>query len=342
MEKQIKRSPLLTLGIPTFNRSLYLNKAIESVFKEITSNDLEIEVLISDNNSTDNTKEIVEKWNEKFEINYSRNKTNLGFDKNIDLIVKNAKSDFVLIMSDDDIIYPNSLNLYLDILKANKNVSIIIGKAKFMDNVMKKEIKTFSDKAFKNFKESKVYEFENGLELFSHTKKIFCGITGVLFNKRKYLEEQFSAFYNSQFLHTAAIFKILSYNNSKVFIINKPCFYYRLGNSKNSKIKSQYDIMKTGLGILDLLIKIKNFYPLDVWNPIYNKELNWSRSLLIGIKAREGIAEGIIEKYKVLIDENRKLKFIDYIIFNSPDIFFRFFYLIYRFFKFGSFRYNNL
>ena len=334
------KKSILTIGIPTYNRANQLDKAIKVIFEELSSLKHKVELLVSDNNSNDNTFKVVDKWREKLDINYFKNETNLGFDSNVDLVVKNASSNYVLILSDDDILIPGSLKYYLDIISKTKDVSIIIGKARFMNHEMNHEVLNFSDKAFSKFKEHKTYEFENGVELFSFTEKIFCGISGVLFNREKYLRENLDDFFNSQFIHTAAMFKILSGNFSKVFIINNPCLNYRLGDSKKTEIKNQNEIMKVGLGILHLLTQIKEDYPKDIWYKIYEKELNWTRSLLIGIKSREGISPKIKKSYLEIIDSERNYKIIDSVILNAPDFFFKLSYKIYRLIRYGNLGYK--
>lgn len=125
---------ILTIGIPTYNRANQLDKAIEVIFEELSSLKYKVELLVSDNNSVDNTFEVVDKWRGKLEINYSKNETNLGFDSNVDLVVKKASSNYVLILSDDDLLIPGGLKNYLDIISKTKDVSIIIGKARFMNH----------------------------------------------------------------------------------------------------------------------------------------------------------------------------------------------------------------
>ena len=69
----------LSICIPTFNRSNSLGNCLNSI---CISNDLanlkDIEVCISDNCSTDNTREIVKKFEDKIKIKYFKNEKNLG------------------------------------------------------------------------------------------------------------------------------------------------------------------------------------------------------------------------------------------------------------------------
>ncbi|MCO4799372.1 MAG: glycosyltransferase family 2 protein [Colwelliaceae bacterium] len=97
---------LLTIAIPTFNRSDKLLLQLENVCSQISLlENKNVCLLIQDNCSTDNTEEIcsliIEKYN-SVNISYYKNERNLGFDRNVDLCVKNSNSDYVWTLSDDD------------------------------------------------------------------------------------------------------------------------------------------------------------------------------------------------------------------------------------------------
>ena len=92
---------LVTVGIPTFNRaSGYLRGAIESALAQSYSN---IEVIVSDNGSTDHTPDIVRSFNDPRLI-YFRQESNIGQLNNTNFIVQKARGDYLLIYHDDDII----------------------------------------------------------------------------------------------------------------------------------------------------------------------------------------------------------------------------------------------
>ena len=324
------KKPLITVGIPTFNRCNELDNSLKAIYNEIVSLDQHIELLISDNNSNDNTKGIIDKWSKKLKITYIKNLKNIGFDRNVDNVMKHASGDYVLIMSDDDILIKGSLKLYLDALNEVKEAIVFIGKARFMNYDLTQESFDFRDKAFDNFKDTKMYFFKNGEQLFSFSKKFFCGISGLMFKKDNYINEDLDDFKDSQFIHSAAIFKILSKKESKVCVINKPCFLYRMGKTNNSKIKTGSEIFTVGFGLLNLLNDVKKFYDTKVWMTLYQKELNWVRSLVLGVKAREGLSKKARLSFKNCLNKDRKWKIIDHILINSPDSIYRFPYKIYR------------
>ena len=79
--------PLVTIGIPTYNRaSGRLGEAIRGALAQTYPN---IEIVISDNCSTDNTTEVVSSFNSE-KIRYIRQETNIGPFPNFNACLENA------------------------------------------------------------------------------------------------------------------------------------------------------------------------------------------------------------------------------------------------------------
>ena len=245
----------LTLGIPTYNRAKYLNELLESIFLEINSIELPIEIIISDNCSIDSTSIIVSNWENKLPIKYSRNNENLGMDANIDVIFRKASSEYVLLVSDDDLLIKGTLKYYFDLIN-NENPSIVYSKALFKSHDLSIN-ESFIDKALANFKEKKIYKFQNGVEFFKFTEKFYCGLTGVMMKREDFLKSNRELFIGSIFIQAGVAMEIMSKKNAPVFFINKELWIYRLGKT-SSKIKNQNQISEIGFGLLDLLNKVKN------------------------------------------------------------------------------------
>lgn len=96
----------LTIAIPTYNRVKSLQATLLKFISQIELQALtEIEILISDNCSTDNTTEICARIafeHPTVSITYIRNETNIGFDRNVDNLFRYAKGFYVWTFSDDD------------------------------------------------------------------------------------------------------------------------------------------------------------------------------------------------------------------------------------------------
>lgn len=92
-------SAKVTICIPTYNRAEFLSEAIESVLNQ-TFTDLQI--LVCDNASTDNTTEVVKRFPDP-RVLYHRNDENIGIGANHRLGAEMATSEWVGFLSDDDL-----------------------------------------------------------------------------------------------------------------------------------------------------------------------------------------------------------------------------------------------
>lgn len=108
---------ILTIGIPTYNRPKKLKQCLISIEKQTLTDD--IEILISIDGSTDDTESVVKKFisSSKFNIRYVKNKKNLGFDRNIINVYKNARGKYVWFLGDDDQMLTGGIKNIVKILK---------------------------------------------------------------------------------------------------------------------------------------------------------------------------------------------------------------------------------
>ncbi|WP_340024938.1 glycosyltransferase [Paenibacillus sp. FSL K6-1096] len=94
--------PLLSICIPTYNRAPYLDICLHSIFSQIGNNEL-IEVVVSDNASTDATPAVIDKYMAQYSNMKSvRNDTNIGGDANILYVLQLGRGKFVKMQGDDD------------------------------------------------------------------------------------------------------------------------------------------------------------------------------------------------------------------------------------------------
>jgi len=119
---------LLTIGIPTFNGANALKPNIGNLISIIEKKQLlsEVNILISINASTDNSEEICKEYKKFDYFNYYIQEKNVGFDKNVDTVVKNSITPYVWILSDDDSITEKGLSGVLEIIKLNSPSYIFI------------------------------------------------------------------------------------------------------------------------------------------------------------------------------------------------------------------------
>jgi abequosyltransferase len=122
METSILTRPILTIAIPTFNRFAYLELCLQQFLPdaELFANGT-VELLVSDNCSTDQTAEAVAGFADRgLNIRSIRNAQNIGSDANIAQCFNEASGRYVQILGDDDLYLPGKLKYTVGLLRENE------------------------------------------------------------------------------------------------------------------------------------------------------------------------------------------------------------------------------
>jgi glycosyltransferase involved in cell wall biosynthesis len=117
-------NPLVSIGLPTYNRANDLRACLAN----LTSLDYKnIEIIISDNHSTDTTIEVCKEYLKKDKrIRYYRQKTNGGVNKNSLSVLEKAKGKYFFLASDDDIRSRTYLSELIPLLEQNPKATTAI------------------------------------------------------------------------------------------------------------------------------------------------------------------------------------------------------------------------
>lgn len=126
-------SVFLTVGIQTYNRAIKLNRLLNQFCELSNFLDIkrwDIEILLSDNCSTDHTPLVIEKaipqlTNSGYYVSSFRQEVNLGLDGNSLFIFTHAQGKYLWFFSDDDILIPeNTQSLLEDLTKFQPGVCL--------------------------------------------------------------------------------------------------------------------------------------------------------------------------------------------------------------------------
>jgi glycosyltransferase involved in cell wall biosynthesis len=114
---QSSERPLLSFAIPTYNRAKYLDQLLGVLLKQLQG-ESRVEVIVSDNASTDNTLAVVEDYRQRgLDIRYLRNESNCGSDLNFIQCFEQSRGKYVWICGDDDIIIEGGIAKILRLLE---------------------------------------------------------------------------------------------------------------------------------------------------------------------------------------------------------------------------------
>jgi glycosyltransferase involved in cell wall biosynthesis len=132
-----KVRPLVSIGIPTFNRAEMLKRSIESALNQDYEN---VEVLISDNASTDQTESFCNYYCEMdSRFKYFRQPRNRGPADNFSEVLKYSTGQFFMWLGDDDWIDPGYVSAGVQQLLDDPAMSLVSGVPQYYRNGQKAE-----------------------------------------------------------------------------------------------------------------------------------------------------------------------------------------------------------
>ncbi len=123
--------------IPTYNQERYIEQCIQSALNQSYEN---INIIVVDDASTDNTENILKKYRENSKIKYIRNKENLGRVKNYrNALYEISSSEYILNLDGDDWLLDSEyVEKAVDILRKNPDVACVTGnKVTFIERMGK-------------------------------------------------------------------------------------------------------------------------------------------------------------------------------------------------------------
>ncbi|MEZ9855727.1 glycosyltransferase family 2 protein [Vibrio breoganii] len=115
---------LVSIIVPNFNNGRYLSESINSVLEQTYSH---LEVIIVDDCSTDNSRELIEKISLKDErVKYYFNQRNMGVSYSRNKGITLAAGDYISTLDSDDVYYPDKIEKELTILLSSKDNKEIV------------------------------------------------------------------------------------------------------------------------------------------------------------------------------------------------------------------------
>lgn len=211
---------LLSIAIPSHNKTHLLKEALESIIKEPEFG-LDVDVVISDNSLNDQTRKLFEKeYNRDKNINWFNSKKYKCLDSNINRAVELASGEYVWIFGDDDFIEKGILLSLTEYLK-NENPEILIVNSKsFKNSNIVEETRVPIDK-------KKIYgEKEN--DLFLREMGGYLTYVGSIIVKKEHWVKSYDfSKIGTYFAHVACIANIKNGNSAHFF--PSPAINMRIG-----------------------------------------------------------------------------------------------------------------
>lgn len=133
--------PLVSICIPTYNAAIYIAEAMDSAIAQTYSN---LEIVVSDDASKDNTLSIIKSYKNKITIPiYVYEHEHKGIGANWNYCVTQAKGDYIKFLFQDDVLKPNCILKMMEMALANPSVGLVYCKREFIYQRLTTKLKDF-------------------------------------------------------------------------------------------------------------------------------------------------------------------------------------------------------
>lgn len=170
--------PLLTIAIPTYNRSAFLELGLKRINEELDSLSANrrklVKVYVSNNASTDDTSEVLSRnpnvVTGEFEIVH--NAKNIGGEANVAQCYASATTPYVWVLGDDDVILQGGLRLVLDALTKQDLDVLYVSGYSYSDDYL--------DEPRRGRGKSGLVEYSSRLEFVRRTHAMLTFLTALI------------------------------------------------------------------------------------------------------------------------------------------------------------------
>lgn len=243
--------PLISVIVPAYNHELWVKETILSIVNQTYGYEENIQLIVSDDCSTDKTPEILKELSKIYDFQLIQHQQNMGVCSTFNELISFCKGKYIAGIASDDIMFLDRIENQVRILNNKPDIDILAGNCSLID----KYGKTIYSYPTVNNEELTTYNFE---DLFLRLKPGFPA-SSVIIKRELFLA--IGAFDPNYKIEDYYFWLKATYNKAKVVRCNIPVTYYRL---HQASISSNTEIME---------IELKKI--LDIYNdhPKYHKAI---------------------------------------------------------------------
>lgn len=120
--------PLVSVIIPTYNRAELVVQAVESVLNQTYR---KMEIIVVDDGSTDNTREVLREYEEEIEYIYQNRRSERSKARNDGF--RHSKGDYIAFLDSDDLWLPTKIEKQVQVLDEKPDVGLVYAGVEFVD-----------------------------------------------------------------------------------------------------------------------------------------------------------------------------------------------------------------
>lgn len=234
--------------LATYNGEKYLREQIDSILNQTYSN---IRLVISDDCSKDNTREIIKEYEEKDDriVSYFHEK-NLGYVKNFEFLLTKVENDIYMLSDQDDVWLPTKIeHTYNKMVETNAD--LVFTDLEVVDENLKMMYPSFND-YMKLSRKIKKYKTDYRLQYLYN-----CVSGCTLMSKKKFLDMILPIPTQSKYaIHDTWIATAIANNGKVEYLDEKTILYRQHGNNQVGTEKVSHGFEKLDQ-VRELFINVK-------------------------------------------------------------------------------------
>lgn len=270
----MNNKPLVTIGVVSYNSAKTIVETLDSAYKQTYPN---IELIVSDDGSSDNTIECVSSWIHSHASRFNHcilltTETNSGTPANCNRVVKHTHGDYIKLIAADDMLMPNCINDFVEFFSSNPDIQIAYSNYycfHFTSNgnyeIVQERFSPDIISGFNVIPNKQLYFYiENS---FNISPSVF--MTKLLIDKMGGYNEKYKVFEDTPFFT-----KVLM-NNVKIYHLSSSTVMYRLGADSitTSKPHTFFNTQFYDCRLLfrkDIIYELYKWYNLPFWIKEYS------------------------------------------------------------------------
>jgi glycosyltransferase involved in cell wall biosynthesis len=211
----------LSICIATLNRAAFIGETLESIISQATD---EVEIVIVDGASSDNTEQVVETYRQRFPaLRYFRQEKNMGVDRDFNRAVELASGEYCWLFPDDDLLKPGAIHTLLS--ESRRGYEAIIVNAE----VRNADFSFLIEQRRLRITNNRVYGADQAESFFADTASYLSFIGGVVIKRDSWMARERERYFGTLFIHIGVIFQ--QPFPGDILVIAEPLISIRYGNA---------------------------------------------------------------------------------------------------------------
>lgn len=213
--------PRLSICIATLNRGAFIGATLDSIISQANE---DVEIVIVDGASTDNTEEIVRFYQKKFpQLRYVRLSVKGGVDQDYCCAVDLAKGEYCWLFTDDDILKPGAVQAVMAAMQ--DDYGLILVNAEVRDVTLSRIL----DDRVLHFMNNMTYQTRDFERFFVDVANYLSFIGCVVIKRSLWNEREKKQYFGTVFVHVGVIFQ--QPFNDNIMVLVEPRISVRYGNA---------------------------------------------------------------------------------------------------------------